>query len=42
LRSRKSDIQIAARLISGLYYVSVVNMMNVYTSKEFLNVWKCG
>jgi hypothetical protein len=42
LLSRKSDIQVAVRLISDFCYVSVVNMMNVYTSTEFLNVWKCG
>ena len=41
LRSRKSDIQTAVRLSSELYYVSIVNMMNVYTN-EFLNIWKYG
>jgi hypothetical protein len=32
LLSRRRDIQIAVRLISDLCYVSVINMMNVYTS----------
>jgi hypothetical protein len=38
--SRKSNIQITARLISE-FYVSLVNMLKVCTSKEFLNVRKC-